>query len=244
MDFSIFIEEWPLYLEGYKTTLELVAMSLVCGLALAFPLGIIASSRSAAVAFLPKAFFYCFRGTPLLVQVFILYYGMAQFDFIREGFLWPVLKEAYWCALIAFALNTAAYTGEILRGSIEQTPHGEIEAARACGMSRGLLYRRVLLPSACRRALPAYANEVIFMLHGSVIAGVITIIDLFGAARVVNSRYYAPFEAYIAAGALYLVTTFVLVWIFRLWEKRWHAHLRPREHTAATVEAAVVPTPR
>ena len=173
------------------------------------------------------------------MQTFILYYGMAQFDGVRESLLWPVLKEAYWCALIAFALNTGAYTGEILRGAIEQTPHGDIEAARACGMSRGLLYRRIILPSAARRALPAYGNEVIFMLHGSVVAGVITIIDLFGAARVVNSRYYAPFESYIAAGMLYLVTTFALVWIFRQWERRWHAHLRPRDSAAVVTVGAL-----
>ena len=239
MDFSIIANEWELYLRGYWTTLQLVAMSLVIGLLLAFPCGILAASRNALVAFLPKAYFYCFRGTPLLVQTFILYYGMAQFDGVRESLLWPVLKEAYWCALIAFALNTGAYTGEILRGAIEQTPHGEIEAARACGMSRGLLYRRIILPSAARRALPAYGNEVIFMLHGSVVAGVITIIDLFGAARVVNSRYYAPFESYIAAGMLYLVTTFALVWIFRQWERRWHAHLRPRDSAAVVTVGAL-----
>ena len=233
MDFGIIAKEWPLYLQGYWTTLQLVFLSLVAGLALAFPFGILAASRNSLVAFLPKAYFYCFRGTPLLVQTFILYYGFSQFEGIRDSVLWLVLKEAYWCALIAFALNTGAYTGEILRGAIEQTPYGEMEAARACGMSRGLLYRRIILPSACRRALPAYGNEVIFMLHGSVVAGVITIIDLFGAARVVNSRYYAPFEAYLSAALLYLITTFALVWLFRQWERRWHAHLRPREAAAA-----------
>ena len=230
MDFSIIAEEWPLYLEGAWTTLQLVFLSLVCGLAMAIPLGVVASSRSALVALVPKTFFYCFRGTPLLIQTYLIYYGLAQFEGVRESILWePVLSKAYWCALIAFSLNTAAYTGEILRGAIEQTPYGEIEAARACGMSRWLLYRRIVLPSAFRRALPAYGNEVIFMLHGSVIAGVITIIDLFGAARIVNSRYYAPFEAYISAGVFYLAMTFALVWVFKLWEKRWHAHLRARD---------------
>ena len=169
--------------------------------------------------------------------MFIIYYGLPQFDFLRESFLYSfqigetevkVLKEAYWCALLAFSLNTAAYTSEILRGAIEQTPYGEVEAARACGMSRSKIVRRVVLPSAFRRALPAYGNEVIFMLHGSALAGVITIIDLFGAARVVNSRYFVPFESFITAGAFYLCLTFLIVWIFKRWERRWHAHLRPR----------------
>ena len=242
MDFAIIAEEWPLYLAGAWTTVQLVFLSLVCGLCMAVPLGVIASSRNALVALVPKTFFYCFRGTPLLVQTYLIYYGLAQFESVRESWLWePVLSQAYWCALIAFSLNTAAYTGEILRGAIEQTPYGEIEAARACGMSRGLLYRRIILPSAFRRALPAYGNEVIFMLHGSVIAGVITIVDLFGAARIVNSRYYAPFEAYISAGLFYLAMTFALVGLFKLWEKRWHAHLRPRDSEAEPAGGALQP---
>lgn len=240
MDFSVILAEWPLYLRGLWLTLQLVFLSLVCGLLLAIPLGVVASSRSRLVAFLPKAFFYCFRGTPLLVQTYLIYYGLAQFEGVRESFLWePILSKAYWCALLAFSLNTAAYTGEILRGAIEQTPHGEVEAARACGMSRGLLYRRIILPSAFRRALPAYGNEVIFMLHGSVIAGVITLVDLFGAARIINSRYYAPFEAYITAAVFYLAMTFALVGLFRLWEKRWHAHLYARDTSKPPTPGAV-----
>ena len=118
---------------------------------------------------------------------------------------------------------------EIIRGAVEQTSFGEVEAAKACGMSKATLYRRIILPSAFRRALPAYGNEVIFMLHGSVIAGVITIVDLFGAAKIVNSRHFVPFESFIAAGFFYLGLTFLIVWGFKMWEKHWHAHLRPRE---------------
>ena len=124
---------------------------------------------------------------------------------------------------------------EILRGGIRAVPHGEIEAARACGMSTALTYRRLILPMAFRIAWPAYGNEVIFMLHGSAVASVITIVDLLGAGRIINSRYYAPFEAYISAGLFYLGLTFIIVWIFRRWEKRWHAHLRPRDTSAAAV---------
>jgi len=229
MDFAVIIENLPLYFEGLWITIQLVVMALVLGLCLAIPMGIMAASRNPLIAGLPKAYIYFFRGTPLLVQAFLIYAGAGQFEAVRESVLWLVLKEAYWCALIAFALNTAAYTAEILRGAIEQTHFGEIEAARACGMSRGLMLRRIILPSAFRRALPAYGNEVIFMLHGSVIAGVITVVDLFGAAKIVNSRYFVPFESFIAAGVFYLCLTFLIVWVFKQAERRWHAHLRPRE---------------
>ena len=161
--------------------------------------------------------------------MFMIYHGMGQFEFVRESVIWILFKEAYWCALIAFALNTAGYTAEILRGTIEHTPYGEIEAARACGMSKSTLYRRIILPGTFRRALPAYGNEVIFMLHGSALAGVVTIVDLFGAAKIVNSRHFVPFESFITAGFFYLCLTFIIVSLFKKLEFRWYAHLRPRK---------------
>lgn len=229
MDIEAIVSNLPLYLEGLVTTVELVVIALVCGLVLAIPVALAASSKNPAVTFLPKSFIYFFRGTPLLVQMYMIYYGAGQFEALRESFIWPVFREAYACALIAFSLNTAAYTAEILRGAIVATPFGEIEAAKACGMSAWLRLRRIVLPSAFRRALPAYGNEVIFMLHGSALAGVITIIDLFGAARIVNSRYFVPFESFVTAGVFYLLLTFGIIWIFKRVEFRWHAHLRPRK---------------
>ncbi|MGI9311748.1 MAG: ABC transporter permease [bacterium] len=228
MDFAVILDNLPLYLSGLRITIELLILSLLCGLALAIPLGVAAASKRVAVNALPRGFIYFMRGTPLLAQVYLIYHGFAQFDFLRESFLWAVFKQAYWCALIAFSLNTAGYTAEILRGAIKQTAAGEIEAARACGMSDATLMRRIILPSAFRRALPAYSNEVIFMLHGTVIAGVITIVDLFGAAKIVNSRHFVPFESFIAAGFFYLCLTFLIVYLFKLVEQKWHAHLRAR----------------
>jgi len=228
MDIEAIVTNLPLYFEGLVTTVQLVILSLVLGLVLAVPVGLLASSRSLAVNFLPKVYIYFFRGTPLIVQMYIIYYGAGQFEPLRESIFWPIFKEAYSCALIAFALNTAAYTSEILRGAIIATPFGEIEAARASGMSKWLVMRRIVLPSSFRRALPAYGNEVIFMLHGSALAGVITIIDLFGAARIVNSRHFVPFESFITAGVFYLILTFVIIWVFKRVEFRWHAHLRQR----------------
>lgn len=221
-------ESVSLYLGGLWTTVWLVVVALVLGLLLAVPLGIARTSRNPLINGPAWAYTYFFRGTPLLIQLYMIYYGAGQFAAIRESFAWSLLSQAWFCALLAFTLNTAAYTAEIVRGSVLATPRGEVEAARACGMSPGLMMRRVILPSAFRRALPAYGNEVIFMLHGSAVASVVTIIDLTGAARVVSSRYYSPYEPFIAAALLYGALTFLIVWLFRRLEHRWHAHLRPR----------------
>jgi arginine/ornithine transport system permease protein len=230
MDFQVIIDNLPLYFQGLWTTVQLVLISLVVGLCLAIPIALLAASKNRWVNIVPKAYIYFFRGTPLLVQMFMIYHGMGQFEAVRQSFLWLIFKEAYACALLAFALNTAGYTAEILRGTIMQTAFGEIEAARACGMSNAMIYRRIILPSTFRRALPAYGNEVIFMLHGSALAGVITIVDLFGAAKIVNARNFVPFESFIAAGLFYLGLTFLIVWGVKKAEHHWHAYLRPREN--------------
>ncbi len=228
MDFKVVLDNLPLYLNGLWMTIQLVIISLVSGFGFAVPLALMAVSKISILRYLSKFYIYFFRGTPLLIQMFLIYYGMSQFEAIRESFLWIFLREAYWCAIIAFGLNTAGYTAEILRGTIEQTPFGEIEAAKACGMSKTTMYLRIIMPGTFRRALPAYGNEVIFMLHGSALAGVITIVDLFGAAKIVNSRYFVPFESFIAAGLFYLCCTFCIVWFFKWAEKHWHVHLRPK----------------
>ncbi len=215
------------YWEGLVTTTQLVFLSLVVGLVLAIPLAIGRSSGRRWISLPIYVYTYVFRGTPLLIQLYIIYYGVVFFDGIQETFLWPVLREAFYPALIAFTLNTAAYTTEIFRGAIKATPRGEIEAARAYGMSQGLMMRRIVLPSAFRRALPAYGNEVIFMLHASAIASVVTLMDITGAARFVYARFYAPFEAFLFAAAIYLCLTFAILYFFRYLEKRMLAHLKP-----------------
>ena len=229
MDIQVIIDNLPLYFQGLWTTVQLVFISFVVGLCLAIPIALLAASKNRWISIVPKAYIYFFRGTPLLVQMFMIYHGMGQFEALRESFLWVIFKEAYACALLAFALNTAGYTAEILRGTIMQTAFGEIEAAKACGMSKAMIYRRIILPSTFRRALPAYGNEVIFMLHGSALAGVITIVDLFGAAKIVNARNFVPFESFITAGLFYLVLTFLIVWGFKRVERHWHAYLHPRK---------------
>ncbi len=139
--------------------------------------------------------------------------------------MWFALENAYFCAILALALNNAAYTAEIVRGSLVATPHGEIEAARALGMSRYLALVRIILPSALRRSIPAYSNEVIFMLHGTVVVSLVTLYDITGVARFINSRYYSPYEAFITAAFMYMAITFVLIAIFKQIEKRGLAYL-------------------
>ena len=236
MDFSIILANSNTYLEGLKNTAILVSISLVIGLLLAVPLEVLRNSGSWLVQAPIRAFIYFFRGTPLLVQMFLVYYGMGQFESLRESFLWPAFREAYFCALFTFTLNTCAYTTEIIRGAIKATPHGEIEAAIAAGMSRLLMFRRIILPSAFRRALPAYSNEIIFMLHGSSLASVITIIDITGAARIVNARYYSPYEAFLTAALLYMSLTFIIVFLIKRLEIKWFAHLQPQSNAATAIE--------
>jgi arginine/ornithine transport system permease protein len=229
-DYSVILENLPLYLAGMLVTLKLLVISLALGLVSAVPLALMRVSRNPLVNLPAWLYTYVIRGTPMLVQLFLIYYGLAQFEALRASALWPYLSNATFCACIAFAINTSAYTAEILAGSLKATPHGEIEAAKAVGMSRAKLYRRILLPSALRRALPQYSNEVIMMLHTTCLASIVTLIDITGAARTVSSQYYLPFEAFITAGLLYLGLTLILVRLFKHAERHWLAYLAPRKH--------------
>ncbi|KJZ14374.1 MULTISPECIES: ABC transporter permease [unclassified Halomonas] len=215
------------YGEGLTTTVQLVFLSLIVGLIAAVPLAIGRGSKRRWIK-MPIFFYtYVFRGTPLLVQLYLIYYGVVFVEGIQDTWLWVLLEKPFFPALVAFSLNTAAYTTEIFHGAIKATPRGEIEAARAYGMRYSLMMRRIVLPSAFRRALPAYGNEVIFMLHASAIASVVTIMDLTGAARFVYARYYAPFDAFLFVAAIYLCLTFAILYLFRYLEKRLLAHLKP-----------------
>jgi arginine/ornithine transport system permease protein len=228
MDFSVIAENLPLYGQGVLVTLALLVLSLGIGMVFALPLAVLRSLPSPWAWRPVWLYTYVIRGTPLLAQLFLLYYGLAQFEAVRDSPLWPLLKSAWFCAVAAFAINTCAYTTEILHGAMKALPAGEVEAAKSLGMSRWVVFRRIVLPSAFRRALPAYGNEVVLMLHATSLASVVTLYDLTGAAGEINSRYYMPFEAFITAGVGYLLITFVLVALFRAAEKRWLAPLTPR----------------
>lgn len=219
---------WLHYWDGLVTTTQLVFFSLLLGGLFSIPLAIIRTSKNRFINGPVWLFTYVFRGTPLLIQLYMIYYGVTLIDGIQDTIWWEVFKQAFYPALIALTLNTTAYTTEIFRGAIEATPRGEIEAAKAYGMSWWQRMRRIILPSAFRRAIPAYSNEVIFMLHASAIASLVTLVDLLGAARDIYAKYYAPFEAFIFVGLIYLMLTFGILWIFKRLEKRMLAHLQPR----------------
>ena len=225
-------ESLSMYGEGIVTTLVLLFSSLALGGIFALVFALMLTGRSVLLQRMVGAYTFVIRGTPLLLQVYLIYYGLGQLEWIQARWdtVWPWthFKDPFFCALLAFSLNTAGYTAEMLAGSIRETNAGEIEAAQAFGMSRFQVMRRVVLPSAMRRTLPAYSNEVIMMLHGTSLASVVTLLDLTGAAREVNSRHFLPFEAFITAALFYLALTFVLVALFRAAEAHWLAHLQAR----------------
>ena len=220
LNWAVIIKWLPKLAQGATLTLELVAIAVIAGLLLAIPLGIARSSRRWYVRTLPYCYIFFFRGTPLLVQLFLVYYGLAQFDAVRNSFMWPYLRDPFWCATATMTLHTAAYIAEILRGAIQAIPPGEIEAARALGMSRFKTLVHIVLPRAARIGLPAYSNEVILMLKASALASTVTLLELTGMARTIIARTYLPVEIFFAAGVFYLVMAYVLVRGFKLLE-RW-----------------------
>jgi octopine/nopaline transport system permease protein len=226
MNFQLMWESVPPLLGGLVLTMELVLLSLLLGAILAIGVALMRVSPYPPVAALAYAYVFVFRGTPLLVQIFLIYYGLGQFEAIRESFLWTFFREPFWCAILALTLNTAAYTGEIIRGGIQSVPWGQIEAARACGMSRFLMFRRIIFPIAIRQALPAYGNEVILMVKSSSLASTITLLEVTGIARGIISRTFAPVEIFIVAGAIYLSINFLVTRAIRYAEWRLNPHLR------------------
>jgi arginine/ornithine transport system permease protein len=237
MQFGVILEPQHLamYFEGTVVAFQLLIACLIVGGALALPLSLMRVSDKRWLSAPVWLFTYVIRGTPLLIQLYIIYYGIAQLDWIQarwnDVWPWTAFKSAFFCAVLAFAINTCAYTVEMLAGAIRDTSAGEIEAAQAMGMSRRQTVWRIVLPSALRRTLPAYSNEVIMMLHSTSLASAVpAVLDITGAARAIYSKFYLPFEAFITAGLIYLTLTFTLVGLFRLAEGRWLAYLQPRPH--------------
>jgi histidine transport system permease protein len=233
---EIIQEYWKNYLftDGYRITglaitMWLLVISIALGFCLSIPLAVARVSKNKFLSRGVWLYTYVFRGTPLYVQLLLCYTGLYSLQVVRDHMLLnEFFRNGMNCTLLAFTLNTCAYTTEIFAGAIKATPYGEIEAARAYGMSGFTLYRRVILPSALRRALPYYSNEVILMLHATTVAFTATVPDILKIARDVNSATYRSFEAFGIAALLYLVISFALVWLFRRAEHRWLAYLRPQ----------------
>ena len=228
LDWTIIADALPAYLEGLEITLLLLVISMSTGFVLSLPLAVARVSPNPWISKPVWLYTYVFRGTPLLVQLFMLYYGLAQFEWVRSTYAWYFLKSAWFCTWLAFVLNTTAYTTEIFAGALRTTPPGELEAARAFGLSGWQVYRRILIPSALRRALPQYGNEVVMMMHATAIASAVSIVELTRVARDVYFNTLMPAEAFGTVAVFYFVLTFALVGLFKLIERRVLKHLRPR----------------
>jgi len=195
---------------GVPLLLQLATFSIAAGAVFAVMLALMRLSDNRLLDAIARLYVFVFRGTPLLVQIFLIYYGLGQFPEIRQSFVWPFLRQPYWCALLALTLNTAAYSSEIIRGGILSVPFGQIEAARACGMSRALVFRRIILPQGLRVALPAYGNEIILMTRATALASIITLMEVTGIASKIISETFRAVEVFICAGAIYLVINFAI----------------------------------
>ena len=206
-------------LAGVPLTLQLTVCSVAFGIVLAGGLALL--TRVGGVAgLLARGYIFVFRGSPLLVQIFLIYYGLGQFPAVRHSVLWPMLRQPWWCALLALSLNTAAYGAEVIRGGLLAVPRGQVEAGRVCGMSTAGLYRRVILPLALRQALPAYGNEVIIMVKSTSLASVITLMEVTGIAKGIISETFRALPVFACAAAIYLAINFTVAGAVRLLERR------------------------
>jgi len=221
MDFDLIINSFPKLLFASITTLKLLSVSLFIGLFIGLFFAILRVKNNIILGKIAYGYSYTFRGTPLLVQIFIIYYGFGQVELIRESFLWVILKEPYWCAVIAFALNTGAYTSEILRSAFQTIKPGFIEAGKSLGVSNKLIFYKIQIPIAIRQSLPAYGNEIILMLKGTSLASTVTLMDLTGVAKYIISTTFKPIEVFIIAGSIYLFFTFIIHNLIKFLEKKY-----------------------
>jgi octopine/nopaline transport system permease protein len=226
MDLDFALETILALLNGVPLTLELAIASVSAGAGLALGLALMRLSGLRVLDWSSRAYVFVFRGSPLLVQMFLIYYGLGQFQEVRESVLWPLLRQPFWCALLALTLNTAAYGAEIIRGGLQSVPQGQIDAAKACGMSRLQLFRRIVFPIAVRQALPAYGNELIAMVKATALASIITMMEITGIAYKLISQTYRGVEILICAGLIYLAINFVLIRMISLIEYKLFAHQR------------------
>ena len=224
MDFAFLTDVTEQLLRGLPLTLELFVLSIVFGTLWAGVLTWL--RRMPVVGKMANAYVFVFRGTPLLVQLFLIYYGLAQFAAVRQSIFWPFLREPFFCSVLAMALNTAAYSSEIFRGALLSVPMGQVEAARAYGMSGFRLFRRIIFPIALRQALPAYSTEVILMTKATSLASIVTLRETMFIAQKINSQTYRAIEIFLCAGAIYLVLNILISRGIALLEYWLSPHLR------------------
>ena len=221
MDLDLMVSSFPKLLNATLVTLKLLSLSLIFGLILGLFFAILRLNKNIFLNKFSYFYSYIFRGTPLLVQIFIIYFGLGQIEFLRSSFLWIILKEPYWCAIIAFSLNTGAYTSEILRSAFETINKGFIEAGDSLGISKKIIFYKIQIPIAIRQSLPAYGNEIILMLKGTSLASTVTLMDLTGVAKYIISTTFKPIEVFIVAGGIYLFMTFIIHNFIKFLEKKY-----------------------
>ena len=222
MDFELMINSFPKLLNATVVTLKLLSLSLFFGLFIGLFFAVMRMSKNLIINKFAYGYSYVFRGTPLLVQIFIIYFGFGQIEFIRTSILWVILKEPYWCAIIAFALNTGAYTSEILRSAFQTIKKGYIEAGKSLGISSKIIFYKIQIPIAIRQSLPAYGNEIILMLKGTSLASTVTLMDLTGVAKYIISTTFKPIEVFIVAGSIYLLMTFIIHNFIKFLERKYN----------------------
>ncbi len=221
MDFELMIGSFPKLLSATVITLKLLSLSLFFGLFIGLFFAILRMNKNPIVNKFAYGYSYIFRGTPLLVQIFIIYFGLGQIEYLRSTFLWVILKEPYWCAIIAFALNTGAYTSEILRSAFQTIKPGLIEAGKSLGIPNKVIFYKIQIPIAIKQSLPAYGNEIILMLKGTSLASTVTLMDLTGVAKYIISTTFKPIEVFIVAGGIYLFMTFCVHNLIKFLEKKY-----------------------
>ena len=221
MDFELMINSFPKLLNAALVTLKLLSVSLIIGLLIGLLFAILRLNKNVLINKFAYGYSYVFRGTPLLVQIFIIYFGLGQIEYLRSTVLWIILKEPYWCAIIAFALNTGAYTSEILRSAFQTIKPGIIEAGKSLGISNKVIFFKIQIPIAIRQSLPAYGNEIILMMKGTSLASTVTIMDLTGVAKYIISTTFKPIEVFIVAGGIYLFMTFIIHNVIKFLEKKY-----------------------
>ena len=221
MDLDLMASSFPKLLNATLVTLKLLSLSLIFGFIIGLFFAILRLNKNIFLNKFSYFYSYIFRGTPLLVQIFIIYFGLGQIEFLRSSFLWVVLKEPYWCAIIAFSLNTGAYTSEILRSAFETINKGFIEAGESLGISKRVIFYKIQIPIAIKQSLPAYGNEIILMLKGTSLASTVTLMDLTGVAKYIISTTFKPIEVFIVAGGIYLFMTFVIHNVIKLLENKY-----------------------
>ena len=221
MDLELMINSFPKLLNATVVTLKLLSLSLLFGLFIGLLFAIMRMNNNFIINKFAYGYSYLFRGTPLLVQIFIIYFGFGQIEFIRSSFLWVVLKEPYWCAIIAFSLNTGAYTSEILRSAFQTIKPGYLEAGRSLGIPSKIIFTKIQIPIAIKQSLPAYGNEIILMLKGTSLASTVTLMDLTGVAKYIISTTFKPVEVFIVAGGIYLFMTFIIHNVIKYLEKKY-----------------------